>query len=63
MITENLYKQCLATNDAIKYTVAINNCTIFDLVLKCFAQKLLQHDYSEELTDCQKTKLNEIIQK
>lgn len=63
MLTEDKYTNGLTTLEQMKYNINYCKAPLFDTVCVGLADRLLNHEYSTELTEEQKEALNNIIQK
>ena len=61
MLTEANYLKGEAIIERIKYNIDYDKKPLFNIICAGMASRLLQHDYSSELTDEQKELLNNII--
>lgn len=61
MLTDNNYLKGIELNEQIKYNIAYERDFLFDVVFAGLASRLLKHEYSEELTEQQKSILTQII--
>lgn len=61
MLTSDKYQEGLNTLEKTKYNINYCKIPMFDIVCSGLANKLLNHGYSEELTEEQKQLLNKLI--
>lgn len=63
MLTENNYQRGLTELEEMKYTIEYNKLFIMTIVCSGLAQWLLDHEYSADLTDEQRSALECITSK
>ena len=63
MLTENNYNKGIQILEQIKYNIAYDKAPLFDIVYCGLAMKLLNHEYNNELTEEQRSALQEIANK
>lgn len=51
MLTSNKYEEGINTLEKVKYNINYCKEPLFDIVLAGFVDKLLNHEYSSELTE------------
>lgn len=61
MLTENNYSKGEAVFEQTKYNINYDKKPLFDIVVAGMVSRLLQHEFSSDLTDEQKELLNNII--
>jgi hypothetical protein len=61
MLTSDKYQEGLNTLEKSKYNINYCKMPMFDIVCAGLANTLLNHEYSEELTEEQKQLLNKLI--
>ena len=61
MLTSNKYQNGLNSLEKIKYNINYCKIPLFDIVCSGLADKLLNHEYSIELTEEQIKVLNNLI--
>ncbi len=61
MLTSDKYQEGLNTLEKTKYNINYCKIPMFDIVCSGLANTLLNHEYSEELTEEQKQLLNKLI--
>ena len=61
MLTSDKYQEGLNTLEKTKYNINYCKMSMFDIICSGLANTLLNHEYSEELTEEQKQLLNKLI--
>lgn len=63
MLTNGNYEKGMVSHEQIKYNINYDKCPLFDIVCAGMASRLLNHEYSVDLTDEQRDLLQKIINK
>lgn len=61
MLTENIYNTAANINEKLKYNINPNLDELFSIVLLGFAERLLNHEFSNELSEKQINCLQQLI--
>lgn len=61
MLTEDTYNTALNINEKLKYNINPNLDELFSIVLLGFAKRLLNHEFSNELSEKQINCLQQLI--
>ena len=63
MLTDNNYNKSLKILEQMKYNINYDKSHLFEIVCSSMANKLLNHEYNDDLTEHQRDVLQQIANK